>query len=86
MGEGFINWGYSAVGQVVLLDDAGGILGEVTITDCIDTSFSPWVCGPYGFLLSSPVAYTDPILYRGQLGFFDIDESEVKSPEDMDTN
>ena len=27
MGEGFNNWGYSAVGQVVLLDDAGGILG-----------------------------------------------------------
>ena len=27
MGEGFINWGYIVVGQVVLLDDAGGILG-----------------------------------------------------------
>jgi len=51
----------------------GAIVGEVTITDCVDTSYSPWFCGPYGFLLSSPVAYKDPIPYRGQLGFFDID-------------
>jgi len=55
----------------------GAIVGEVTITDCVDTSSSPWFCGPYGFLLSSPVVYKDPIPYRGQLGFFEVDESEV---------
>ena len=57
----------------------GAIVGEVTITDCVDTSSSPWFCGPYGFILSSPVAYTDPIPYRGQLGLFQVDESEVQN-------
>ena len=52
----------------------GAIVGEVTITDCVDTSSSPWFCGPYGFLLSSPMAYKDPIPYRGQLGFFRVEE------------
>ena len=56
----------------------GAIVGEVTITDCVDTSSSPWFCGPYGFILSSPVVYKDPIPYRGQLGFFEVDESEVQ--------
>ena len=56
----------------------GAIVGEVIITDCVDTSSSPWFCGPYGFILSSPVVYKDPIPYRGQLGFFEVDESEVQ--------
>ena len=57
----------------------GAIVGEVTIIDCVDTSSSPWFCGPYGFILSSPVAYKDPIPYRGQLGFFQVDEAKVPS-------
>ena len=55
----------------------GGIVGEVTITDCVDSSSSPWFCGPYGFLLTSPVAYKDPIPYRGQLGFFQVEEDKL---------
>ena len=55
----------------------GAIVGEVIITDCVDTSSSPWFCGPYGFLLSSPVAYEDPIPYSGQLGFFQAEEAKV---------
>ena len=55
----------------------GAIAGKVTITDCVDASSSPWFCGPYGFLLSSPVAYKDPIPYRGQLGFFQVEENKV---------
>jgi hypothetical protein len=57
----------------------GAIVGEVIINDCVDTSSSPWFCGPYGFILSSPLAYTDPIPYRGQLGFFQVDEDKVPS-------
>ena len=49
----------------------------VTITDCVDSSSSPWFCGPYGFLLSSPMAYKDPIPYRGQLGFFQVEEDKL---------
>ena len=55
----------------------GAIVGEVTITDCVEASHSPWFCGPYGFLLSSPVAYKDPIPYRGQLGFFTVEEYKL---------
>ena len=57
----------------------GAIVGEVTITDCVYTSSNPWFCGPYGFLLSSPVAYKDPTPYRGQLGFFQVEEAKVAS-------
>ena len=57
----------------------GAIVGEVTITDCVDSSSSQWFCGPYGFLISSPVAYKDPIPYRGQLGFFEAVEFEVRN-------
>lgn len=48
----------------------GAILGEVTITGCVQQSTNPWFCGPYGFLLENPVAYATPIPCRGHLGFF----------------
>ena len=57
----------------------GAIIGEVTISDCVDSLSSPWFCGPYGFLLSSPMAYKDPIPYRGQLGFFQVEEANLAS-------
>ena len=56
----------------------GAIVGEVTMTDCVDTSSSPWFCGPSGFQLSDPIAYDSPIPYRGQLGFFDVDAIKLQ--------
>ena len=56
----------------------GAIVGEVSITDCVAVSPSPWFCGPYGFTLTDPLAYPVPITYRGELGFFRVDESLVK--------
>lgn len=50
----------------------GAIIGEVTITDCVKESASPWFIGPYGFELSNPVLYNKPIPYRGQLGFWEV--------------
>ena len=56
----------------------GAIIGEVTITDCVDRSGSPWFCGPFGFCLSKPIAYDQFIPYRGQLGCFEVgDLTEV---------
>ena len=55
----------------------GAIVGEITITGCMDGSESPWFCGPYGFTLSDPVAYAAPVPYRGQLGFFRVDDRPV---------
>jgi len=55
----------------------GAIIGEVTIVDCLTPSTSPWFCGPFGFLLSGPVAYKCPISYPGQLGLFEISEDNA---------
>ena len=56
----------------------GAIVGEVTISGCLSASESPWFCGPYGFILEDPVAYETPVPYRGQLGFFPVDEKLLK--------
>jgi len=55
----------------------GAIIGEVTITDCIEQSDNPWFCGPYGFVLKNPLSYETPIPYRGQLGLFEIQDKEL---------
>ena len=47
----------------------GAIVGAVTIVEGVSRSSSPWFFGPYGFVLSKPVAYNDPIPCKGSLGF-----------------
>lgn len=47
----------------------GGIVGEVTLVDCVESSPSPWFCGPYGFVLSDPKSLPFDAC-RGTLGFF----------------
>ena len=65
----------SQAGIAIPVDLArGAIIGEVTITGCLSASDSPWFCGPWGFTLEDPVSYEAPIPYRGQLGFFPVDE------------
>ncbi len=50
----------------------GGIIGEVTITDCVDESNSPWFWGRYGFVIGEarPLPFA-PL--RGQLGLFEVE-------------
>lgn len=48
----------------------GGIIGQVTIMDCVSQSKSPWFVGPFGFVLTDP--YPLPFRpYTGALGFFE---------------
>lgn len=49
--------------------EAGGIVGEAEIVDCVTTSSSPWFYGPYGFVLRNarPLPFRP---CRGRLGFF----------------
>lgn len=50
----------------------GGIIGTVTLADCIKASDSPWWQGPVGWLLQDPA----PTPFRpvhGQLGLFDVE-------------
>lgn len=64
----------------------GAIIGEVDIVCCLHEtdyggypwvvsipSLYPWFTGPWGWLLANPVAYDEPIPYRGQRGLFDVE-------------
>jgi len=51
--------------------EMGGIVGSVSIDDCVQNSGSRWFFGPYGFLLRDP-AIVPFKPYRGQLGFFEV--------------
>ena len=47
----------------------GGIVGEVTILDCVTAHSSEWFCGPYGFVLAEQQELPfQPC--KGALGFF----------------
>ena len=52
-------------------EQLGAIIGEVTITGCVEKSDSPWFVGKYGFTLAYPELYAKPIPCRGSLGFFE---------------
>lgn len=56
--------------------ELGGIVGAVTMTDCVDRSDSPWFFGPHGFVLADarPCKF---VPYKGQLGFFDIPREAI---------
>ncbi len=49
----------------------GAIIGEVDIVDCVTESKSPWFVGKYGFVLSNPELYKEPIYCKGKLGLFE---------------
>ena len=50
----------------------GAIVGEVTLTGCVTESDNPWFTGPYGWTLENPIAYPEPIPWKGKLGFFEV--------------
>jgi len=60
---------------------AGGLFKGMELYEgCTSFSFGlsrPLYGGPYGFLLSSPMAYKESIPYRGQLGFFQVEEDKM---------
>jgi hypothetical protein len=63
----------------------GHIIGEITITHRVtadDISFkevqSVWFFGPYGFVVKDGKLYDKPILYKGQLGFFNVNIEVTK--------
>lgn len=56
----------------------GGIIGVVTITDCVLESGSPWFCGLYGFVLEKPKPLPFMPL-RGHPGIFRVNTNEVRA-------
>jgi len=55
---------------------AGGIIGESNIVDCVDHHESPFFFGPWGFVLTGSEAI-DFIPCRGQLGFFNFETANI---------
>ena len=54
-----------------MLEYSGGILGEVELVDVVKASDSPWVEGPYGFVLkNAKVLKFQPM--NGKLGIFEV--------------
>lgn len=56
--------------------ERGGIVGQVTVTGCVDDSPSLWFFGKYGFELAD----AKPLPFmpcKGQLSLFDVDYQEV---------
>ncbi len=52
--------------------ERGGVVGEVTMVDCVTSHPSPWFFGEYGFVFENPKVFQFmPV--RGQLGFFELD-------------
>lgn len=44
------------------------------MTDCVTSSTSEWFFGPFGFVFVDPVEFEKPIVYKGQLRVFEVDE------------
>lgn len=65
--------------------ELGGIVGEVTITGCVEESTSRWFYGDYGFTLERgrPIPFR---AYRGQLGFFEILEYDIEENKQQQPN
>ncbi len=57
------------------LRGCGAIVGEVTVNAWTDSwgAGSRWYEGPYGLILCDPVAYAEPIPYKGRQGLFEVD-------------
>ena len=53
--------------------DAGGIVGQARIVDCVTASDSRWFFGRFGFVIrdAQPLPFRP---YKGQLGFFEVVE------------
>lgn len=62
---------------------AGGIIGAMHITDCVEASDSPWFCGPFGYVIDRVVKL--PFLpCRGHQGWFNVElppETEALIPK-----
>lgn len=72
------------VGQVEgeAMRDAGGcIVGTVEIVDCVREHPSAFFVGKYGFVLARPVAFKEPIPFKGALGFFQVPDDLIFDPD-----
>lgn len=61
-----------------LMREAGGIIGEATIVDCVTASSSPWFVGEFGYVIRD--AKRLPFVpFKGTTFFFDVPLSILKT-------
>lgn len=56
----------------------GLILGMVDIVDCVVRSKSAYFEGPFGWVLSNPVAFDRPLEFKGKVGIFYVPTKSLK--------
>ncbi|MGI6375172.1 MAG: ASCH domain-containing protein [Anaerolineae bacterium] len=57
--------------------DTGCLLGFVTLADVVTESDSGWFNGPFGWVLTEPHYFQEPVPYRGRLGLFEVPDELV---------
>lgn len=55
----------------------GAFVGKAELADVIQEAHSIWFEGQYGFELTNVIAFKSPILYKGQLNFFNVDVEKL---------
>ena len=70
-------------GAIVGSVNLSGVVGQQrdnsgTTTGQDGTTASPWFEGPYGFLMTDPVEFAEPIQWRGRLGIRDYTGPEIE--------
>ena len=64
--------------EIEALRDSGGCLvGTAEIVACVTKHPSAFFVGKFGFVLVNPVAFENPIPFKGALGFFDVPDELV---------
>ena len=56
-----------------LQSTCGNIIGSIQIDDYVEQTSSPWYTGKLGLVIRDPIAFAEPIPYRGMLGLFSVD-------------
>lgn len=56
----------------------GALVGKTEIVGVVQKDKSRWFEGTYGYKLTSSIAFKEPIPYKGQLNFFNVDDNVVK--------
>lgn len=60
----------------------GGIIGMAEVVDVVTDHPSPWFFGPLALVIANakPLPFRP---YKGQLGFFDVNHTELYTPEEL---
>jgi hypothetical protein len=73
----------------VMRPNAGKIIGEVDVTNCVEQYDSPWFFGPFGLVHKNPELYPHPVPCKGKIfpHFFDVPpevEAEIRQMKEAE--